>query len=233
VTSQAEVDRAASEERSTYGAAAEARALRAEAAELLAKTVVRAPFAGVLNDFDLEVADQVKAGMRIGELIDISRVEVDVGATEAELRVLRPGDAVQVQTDMHPERAVGGTIERIASAAHLVSRKFPVKVVAGNTAGLLLPGMVVRVVADAGDEEPRLWVPKQATVEEFGVSYVFVLRPVDDRLVAERRTITARPVAFRPAEVEVTSGLEHGERIAAGNLRELRDGTPVVIEEPL
>jgi HlyD family secretion protein len=65
VASAAELDRARSEERATFGALGEAEAMLDEARELLTKTTIRAPFDGVLTAFDREVGDRVEIGEQI------------------------------------------------------------------------------------------------------------------------------------------------------------------------
>ncbi len=230
VSSQAELDRATSEERAAFGALGEAEAMRKEASELLAKTTIRAPFDGVLNGFDLEVGDRLQIGGRIGEVIDLSQVEIEIGVTDKQVIALQPGDPVTFAVGVYPGRSLHGTIRRIGSALNATTRKFPVEVIADNADGLLLPGMIARVACEVGDGHPVMRIPRQATQEEFGLTYVFVLEDEDDRLVARRRRVEVRPVPFRPAELQVTEGIEPGERIAASNLRDLSDGVRVVIE---
>ena len=44
---------------------------------------------------------------------------------------------------------------------------------------------------------------------------------------ARRQRVSTRPLPFRPELVEVTGGLEGGERIAISGVRGLRDGVRV------
>lgn len=230
VVSAAELDRAANDERAARGALAEAEALRREAAELLARATVRAPFDGVLNDLPHEVGDRLDVGARIGEVLDLAEVEVHVGVSEREIVALRPGDPVTLTVEVHAGQRFPAVIRRVASARDDVTRKFPVEVVAANPARRLLPGMVARVGLQASEERTAIRIPRHATLEEFGVTYVYVLEAGADGPVARRRRIGVRPVAFRPTEVEVVDGLAPGERIAAGNLRSLADGMAVARE---
>jgi membrane fusion protein (multidrug efflux system) len=227
VTSESERDRAAAEERATFAALAEAEAMAVEAAELLAKTTIRAPFDGVVAELDIEVGDQLSPGARLGEVIDLAAVEVELGVSDAEAVALRPGDAVQLTVAVHAGRSFPGVIRAIASAMHSQTRKFPVEVIADNPDGALLPGMIARAAFELGAPAPAIRIPRQATIEEFGLTYVYALEAEGDQWIARRRRVEVRPVAFRPAEVEVTGGLRHGERIAAAGLRELRDGLAV------
>jgi membrane fusion protein (multidrug efflux system) len=224
-------DRARSEDSATFGALREGRAMRAEAVELLERTTVAAPFDGILSILDLEVGDRVNTGDRIGEVIDISEVKVDIGVTDAQVIAVQEGDTAEVDVSVRPGQAFRGRIRRVGSAIDAASRKFPVEIVVENPQMLLLPGMVVRVTIEVGQTRPTIRIPRQAMIEEFGVAYVFVLGREGEALRAKRRRVTVQPVAFRPAELEVRDGLRPGEQIAAANLRELRDGAKVIVEE--
>lgn len=230
VSSEAERDRVASTERAAFGALGEAEAMLVEARELLAKTTVRAPFDGVLSDFDVEVGDRLEVGQRIGEVIDLAQVKIEIGVSGAQVIAVRPGEAVALALDVYPGRAFPGAIRSLGSATDPATRKFPIEVVAPNSDGLLLPGMVARAALAVGGATPVIRISRQATLEEFGLTYVFVLEADADRLVARRRRIAVRPVAFRPAEFEVLEGLADGEQIATGKLRDLRDGALVAVE---
>ena len=67
-------------------------------------------------------------------------------------------------------------------------------------------------------------VPRDVTVEEFGLRFVHVIEPNGSGggLVARRRRIAVRPLAFQPADFEVISGLSAGEEISITAARELR-----------
>lgn len=231
VVSAAELDRAQNDERAALGALNEAEAVRREAGEMLTRAVIRAPFDGVLNDLEFEIGDRLEVGQQVGVVLDLAEVEVDVGVTDREIVALHAGDPVMLRAGVYAGREFPGTIRRVASALDEQTRKFPVEIVAANPERRLLPGMVVTVSAQAGVSAPAIRIPRQATVEEFGVTYVYVIAARGDGLVATRRRIGARAVAFRPTELQVVEGLAAGERIATSNLRNLSDGIGIVVAE--
>jgi multidrug efflux pump subunit AcrA (membrane-fusion protein) len=88
--------------------------------------------------------------------------------------------------------------------------------------------MIATVSLDLGGPAERMLIPRDATVDEFGLRSVFVIEgQSDSALVARRRRIEVRPMPFRPGEFEVVSGLEQGERISVTGTRQLRDGERV------
>ena len=96
--------------------------------------------------------------------------------------------------------------------------------------GRLMPGMIARVAFFLGDGSRMTVIPRDATVEEFGLRFVYVVASENGsrQLVARRRRVEVRALPFRPSEFEVTSGLSEGQEIATSGVRGLRDGTPVL-----
>ena len=233
VASQAELDAAEARVREATGARAEARATLAEAEVLLERTSIRAPFAGILTAFDIEVGDHVMPGTPIGEWIDLDQVEIELGLNESQVVAVQAGDPVAVRAQVYPGRTFPAAVRRIGAAIDRETRLFPVAIEVDNRDGSLLAGMVVVATLEIGADRPVVHVPREATVEEFGLTYVYVITDEDDATVARRRRVTVGAVAFRPTLLAVFEGVDAGERIVAEGLRNLRDGMLVVVEDHL
>lgn len=231
VASAAELDRAESEERASFAAAAEARASLADARARLAKTEIAAPFDGVVNWLDLEPGAYVRPGTRLAELIDLSAIEVEVGVSDRQVIVLRPGAAATVEVEVYPGERFAGTIARVGRAADSRTQQYPVEVRIPNPDERLLPGMVGRVQLQLGEGRASILVPRRATQREFDLDYVFVLEPDGASATVVRRRVQTRPVPFRPDLLEVVSGLEDGDWVAVSKLRELATGQRVRLLE--
>jgi len=229
VSSAAELDRAESDERAKAAQVAEARAALVDAETRLAKTRITAPFAGVVSSFDLEPGAYLQPGSPVAELADLTEIEVEVGVGDSQILGLRGGDPVQVVVNVLPGERFQGRIHELGRVADAQTRKYPVPVRVPNADERLLPGMLGTVRFELGDEAPALRIPRGALQREFELEHLFVLEPEgDDGLArARRRRVAIRPVAFRPDQVEVTAGLEAGDRIAITGVRELRDGLRV------
>ncbi len=205
----------------------EARANLAEARDQLAKKTIRAPFAGVLQDFPVEAGEFLRAGERVGELLDLATARVELGVTDREIVVLEADLPVTVRLEAYPEETFPGRVLRVGAAADTTSRKFPVEVELPNPAQRLLPGMVARVNLPLGEPQPLRALPRDAVLDQFGVRFVYVVAVEDDAWLARRRRVEVREIPFRPEDLELLSGVEDGERVAVEGLRELRDGIRV------
>jgi membrane fusion protein (multidrug efflux system) len=228
VAAAAELDRAESEAATTEAQVSEARAALAEANTRLAKTGIVAPLAGVVTDLELEPGAYVQPGSPIAELVDLSEIEIEVQVADRQVVALHPGDPVEVTVDVFPGERFEGRILQVGRAPDARTRKYPVPVRVGNPDERLLPGMLGTVHFELGEARPALAVPRSALRREFELDYVFVLEgEPGDGARARRQRVSTRPLPFQPELVEVTDGLDGGERIAVSGVRDLRDGARV------
>jgi multidrug efflux pump subunit AcrA (membrane-fusion protein) len=126
--------------------AAEAALAAAQAA--LENAELRAPFAGTLADFDLEVGQQVAPGQPVATLADFSIwwIETD-NLTETDVVRLRPGQAVTVVLDALPDHPLQGTVTDIdtVSAEKQGDVTYTVRIALTDTDPLMRWGMTAAV----------------------------------------------------------------------------------------
>jgi membrane fusion protein (multidrug efflux system) len=226
VTSESALDDANNRSRVADAEIRDARAQLEEARDTLAKKTIRAPFAGVLRRFDVELGEYVRAGQELGEILDLASARATVGLSDRQIVSVRAGESATIALEAHPNRSFTGTILRVGAAAD-ASKKFPVEIEFDNTERLLMPGMVGRVQLDLSDARQRLLVPREALASEYGQRFVYVLEAGGDGTVSRRRPVTVRDLPFDPGRVEVSEGLREGERIAVSGVRLLSDGARV------
>ncbi len=226
-TSAADFDRARSTELVRLADRQGAEAALEDARLRLSKTEIRAPFAGVVSELDLEPGAYLRQGEPVAVILDLAEIEIEVGVTDREVVALRPGDPVEVEVDVFPRQEFAGTVTQIGRAADDRTQKYPVQVRVPNPDGRLLAGMLGRLRFDLGQRRAAIRIPRAAAQQEFQLDYVFVVDGLGDAPTVRRRRVTTRPVPFRPDLLEVVDGLREGERIAVSRVRELRDGLPV------
>ncbi|NNL65380.1 MAG: efflux RND transporter periplasmic adaptor subunit [Myxococcales bacterium] len=227
VLSSSVLDDAVNGQRVAAASLREARAMLRKAKDDLANKTVRAPFAGELRSLPVEAGEYVREGQVLGELVDLSTARMKVGVADREIVAIRPGQPVALTLEAFESEGFRGSVLRVGSSADPDTRRFPIEIEVDNPDARLLPGMVGRIAIDLGEPVPRTVVPREATVEEFGLRFVWVIEPGVEGFVARQRRVLTRPVPFRPADYEVVEGLAAGEEIAITGVRELRDGEPV------
>jgi membrane fusion protein (multidrug efflux system) len=221
------VARSALDEAAANLKAAEAQVALAEAR--LARTRIRAPFAGTAGIRSVSVGDFVKEGQDLVNLEDIDRLKVDFRLPEADAPKLAAGQPLRVESDTVPGRRFEARVSAIDPQIDAAGRSLRVRAELVNRERLLRPGMFVRVTLDFATRDGVLLVPEAALVP-FG-SEQFVFRLAADAADPQAPPKAERvPVAIgvrRDGLVEIRSGVAAGDRVVVAGQLKLRPGAAV------
>jgi membrane fusion protein (multidrug efflux system) len=207
-------------------AQSELNVLRAEQALVearLVKTKIHAPFAGVIGLRDVSVGSYLTPQTRIATLQDVNPVKVDFSVPEKYVGHLRAGASIQFRTKGSEEPHTG-TIVAVEPLVDTETRSLTVRATSPNPRGILVPGAFADVEIVVRRIEGALAVPNRAVIPELGGKKVFVV---------EEGQAQPRPVetGLRTADlVEVTEGLEPGDRVIVTAIQRMRPGAPVEVE---
>lgn len=202
--------------------------LQAEVARLrddLGRSVIRAPFTGVVVAEHTEEGEWISAGGPVVELVDTRELEVTVEIPERHFGGLAEGRAVKVRLQALGDVVVEGEIRAVVPRADPQARTFPVKIRIPNEEGRIGAGMLARVRIPVGEPESGVLVPKDALVDQGGSWIVYEIGPDD----------TVRPVPVRTGGAEgawiaVEGSVAPGARIVTRGNERLRPGAEVVAE---
>jgi RND family efflux transporter MFP subunit len=216
-------------------------ARRDQAAATLDKTIVRAPFDGVVVLKDAEVGEVVSPNSQgaqsrgsVATMVDFKSLEVQVELPETSLAAVAVGAPASIFLDAWPGEAYAGRVLRIWPTANRQKASIEVRVGFDAIDQRLRPEMGARVVftregasatEPAGPAEGSLLVPTSALVRSDGAHGAFVL---------ERNTVRFRALTLgeeRSGKVLVEAGLEDGELIVLAPPPSLADGERVFVDE--
>jgi len=208
--------------------AAEARA-RARIAGLeaqLADTEVKAPFDGYILERSVELGDVVKNGTPL--LAVASRtLHALVPVSEIALGRLAEGHKVGLRSDADASAAgCIAYIRRIRPRIDAATRTADVEVVpeAKTCDVRWLPGMLARATFTLAERRDVLAVPAEAiAIRPDGSRTVFVV----EGDTARQRKVTAGLEGG--GWVEITEGVQEGEKIVLQGFEKLKDGVPVTL----
>ena len=192
----------------------------------LAKTEIRAPFAGVIGIRQVSVGDYVKEGQDLVTLEDISALKVDFRLPELLLTDLKRGQTVEVASDALPGRTYAATLDAIDPLIDQNGRALILRARLRNTEGQLRPGMFVRTRVILAERPRALTVPEEALIPVGADQYVF-------RVTADKAArVKVKTGLRRDTQVEITEGLQAGDVVVTAGQLKLRDGATVRIGGP-
>ncbi|HEY0878548.1 MAG TPA: efflux RND transporter periplasmic adaptor subunit, partial [Zeimonas sp.] len=139
----------------------------------LAKTSIRAPFAGVLGLRNVSPGDYVREGDDLVTLEDVSRMKVDLRLPERYLGQLRRGQRLDVEFDAYPGRRFPATLEAIDVQVDANGRAVIARGHMPNPDGLLRTGMFAKIALTLGQRDQAVMIPEEAVFAVGQEQYVF------------------------------------------------------------
>ena len=191
----------------------------------LDKSVIKAPFDGVVDTVLKDQDEFVDTGMALARLVQVDRVKICVGIPERDVVHFSKGDAVRVVLDAFPARELEGSVHRVATTADMTTHTFTTEIEVANNDGVIRPGMIARVSLVRDVYPESLVIPLFASMLLDENRYVFVEQ--DGR--AALRAI--QPGLVQGSTLQVTEGLNPGEHLIVEGQYDARDGEPVNVQE--
>ncbi len=187
----------------------------------LSKTVLGAPFDGVVGLRDVSVGDFVFVGQDIVDLLDLSSLKVDFRVPEIYLRSVQAGQTIEVNVDAFPDQTFQGRVYAIDPQIDVQGRSILIRAHIDNPDGALRSGLFVRVNLIVSSRDDAILIPEDALVPQGEDQFVF--RVVDGKAAWTPVQIGQRQ--FK--EVEITDGLAPGDTVVVAGQMKIRDGAPV------
>jgi RND family efflux transporter MFP subunit len=188
------------------------------------RTVVYAPFDGVVLEERTQVGEWLGKGDPVVVLMSTGGLEVRVDVPERYIRRFRKGSRVGMSFASLDGRRAMGTVRAVIPQADVTSRTFPV-LVAFNNPGGVSPGMMAEAVFSGGSQAGQTIVPKDAVVIQGARQTVFV--------ITSEGTVRPAPVKSGVGVGEwvvVEGSVAPGDRVVTSGNERLRPGQPVVAE---
>lgn len=188
----------------------------------LGRSVVTAPFDGVVSELGIDPGEVASPGAPVARLVTMDPVVVNVAASDRDVVGLRVGMPVLVAADA-TGTPIAGEIAAISPTALVATRAFRVEVDVANPDQRLRPGMIASVRLAETLASDAVVLPQDWLVTRLDGVGVFVV---------EEGFARWRPVelgAIVHDQVVIHAGLAVGERVVSTGQRALQDGDPLLI----
>jgi membrane fusion protein (multidrug efflux system) len=208
------------------------RAQAAAQAALVAKKVLRAPFAGRLGITTVNPGQYLNTGDKVVSLQAVDPIYVDFKLPQQQLAVIANGQSVNLTTDAYPGVKFVGKINAIDPRVDSSTRNFQAEATIPNPEQKLLPGMFTRVAVIAGDSKKYLTLPQTAiTYNPYGATVFLAQRKAggsDKDLIAQQSFVTLG--ATRGDQVAVLRGVSEGDLVVTSGQLKLINGAPLIVD---
>jgi len=207
---------------------AKARLQQAESAATVAQTnldfsVIRAPMAGTVYDFDLKQGSYVNPGDPIAKVGRLDRVRVTVYVDEPDLGKVRQGELVVITWDALPGHQWKGTVDKLPSQiVPLGTRQVgEVGCVIENPDRDLLANANINAEIQASVVDNAIAIPKEAIRRQGSDTGVLLLE--GDRAIWRKIGLGISSYT----KSQVVSGLNDGDAVALASEKPIQSGSRV------
>lgn len=206
----------------------EARAALAVARTALEKTVVQAPFDGLVSDTFVEAGQWVVPGTSVCEFLDDGELHVEADVDEIDSAKLEVGQEVTLTVDALPSERFHGRLSSVSAVVSTIEEKnrtVEVEVAWTADRARVRPGMSVGVEVVVGRVPDALTVPSPAVLDRGGRRWVYVVKGG----LAVLREVRLGLANWESTQIlPSVGGVEEGEQVILSlGLPELRDGVRV------
>ena len=165
---------------------------------------VRAPLAGKLSGFNIEVGQSIVRGGRLGQIDDPDGYKLNVKIDEFYLGRV---DLQQVAVAEHNGRDIDLRISKIYPQVN--EGQFEVDMILADEPAGLRRGQTLQVRLTLGDNSDAILIPNGSFYQETGGNWIFVVSPDGREAVKRNVRLGRRNIEF----IEVLDGLEPGEKV--------------------
>ncbi|MCB0466791.1 MAG: efflux RND transporter periplasmic adaptor subunit [Aequorivita sp.] len=196
----------------------------------LAKTVITAPFSGVVDEIISDPGQVVVPGQTpIIRLVNLSNMYVKASIPETYLKNIKKGTQVMVKLASINEEFTG-TVRQVSNYINPNNRSFEIQVEIPNKDGLVKPNLIATVKVNDYSAENAITVPENILQENAaGETIAYIYHPFNDSIGIAKRVLLETGLSYQN-HTEVKSGLKKGDTIIKEGAKTLRDGQKVTIK---
>jgi membrane fusion protein (multidrug efflux system) len=187
----------------------------------LDRTLVRAPFAGVLGQRLVSLGDYVTTDTRLAALQTVSPQRATFQVPERYAEQVKVGQQVGFRVASLPGREFTGKVDFVDPVVQLPGRTILVKAQVPNPRRELQSGMFIEARLATAVRPSAVVIPEDAILPLQGTNFVWVV----NNGKATRRQVELG--VRTPGFVEVKSGVEKAEQVVVGGQERLAEGAPV------
>jgi RND family efflux transporter MFP subunit len=189
----------------------------------LRDTTVYAPFAGRVKERQVTPGQVVRANAPLYTIVKTDPIRLRLEIPERLAPWIKNGQMTEISLEAYEDRKFRGKVWRISPTVDQSKRTFVVEALIENPTGDLKPGSYARASLPTNKFEQIRLIPARAVAYVFGTNKAYVVN---------NGVIEARDLKLGDRfddDVEIVSGLEHGESIAVTQLNRLDTGTKVSV----
>ncbi len=194
------------------------------------KSVIRAPFTGVIDDVIKEQGTVVAPGMgsEVFRIVNLGDMYIETDVPESYITSIKKGKNVEVEFPVLG-KSLHSKIRQAGNFINPANRTFKVEIGVPNKDRSIKPNLTAKLKINDYSNPFAILIPQSIISENAkGEQYIYVVKDVKDKKgVAKQEIITTGKT--QGDVIEVLTGVENGAQIVEEGARSVKDGQEVKI----
>ena len=196
----------------------------------LAKTSVRAPFSGIIDDIITEQGTVVGAGVsQLLRIVNLDNMYIEAEVPEVYLSRIVPGKTVEVYFPVLGE-TLNTKVDQVSNFINPSNRTFKITILIKNKEKLIKPNLTAKIKINDYTNEQAVLIPQSIISENsLGEQYIFIAQNINKDNEATAKKMIVKTGKTQGDFLEVLEGVASNDIIINEGARNVKDGQNVKI----
>lgn len=202
----------------------------AQLEQQVAKTIVKAPFSGTIDDVFTEQGSVVMPGQsQLMRIVNLNNMYIETDVPEKYVSNISRGKKVEVEFPVL-DKKIDSKVRQVGDFINPSNRTFKVEISIPNKEKSIKPNLTAKLRINDYSNENALLIPQGIISENAsGEQYIYLVTEKADGGEAVAQKVIIQTGLTQGDFIEVTSGLETGNEIIQEGARSVNDGQKVKI----
>ena len=213
--------------KSTYEAQAEA---VNQIQQQVAKTIVKAPFSGTIDNVITEQGSVVAAGQtQLMRIVNLDNMYIETEVPERYVNSITEGKNVEVNFPVLG-KTFTGKVRQTSNIINPSNRTFRAEVAIPNKEKIIKPNLTARLKINDYTNENAILIPQSIISENAeGEQYVYVVKDKNDKNQGTASRVIIKTGRTQGDQIEVLEGIEDAAELIQEGARSVKDGQTVEV----
>lgn len=196
----------------------------------LAKTSIRAPFSGIVDDIITEQGTVVSAGQsQVIRIVNLKDMYIETDVPESYISNVTKDKKVVVNFPILG-KTVDAVVRQAGNFINPANRTFKVEIAVPNKDKSIKPNLTARLKINDYTNEKAILIPQSIISENAqGEQYIYVINDKKENNEAIAQRVIIETGKTQGDVIEVLKGIVSGAEIVQEGARSVRDGQPVKV----
>lgn len=191
--------------------------------EQLAKTTIKAPISGIVDNIFLKEGEMAAPGIPILQIVNGNEVKLVADVPETYAASIKKGTDVIIKFPAL-NKTIQSTVINVGEVINPSDRSFKVEIALSNPEKLFKPNMLATVEIKDYERKDAVVIPRNAIMKGEEEEFVFIAQNNVAKKVAIKTGVNYQ------GETEVLSGLTGNEQLITVGFQDLSDGQKIEIK---